>query len=132
MLVENTAGAAGTIGTAKVAASPPDGYSLLVMHFGHAANTALYPNLRYDAITDFEPIGMIAESPMAFVAKKAFPADNFKDFVAHVKAGKEKITQRACRHRVGLAAVRSVVLERDRHDASPPSRTEARGRRSTT
>ena len=62
VLVENTAGAAGTIGTAKVAASPPDGYSLLVMHFGHAANTALYRNLRYDAITDFEPIGMIAES----------------------------------------------------------------------
>ena len=92
VLVENTAGAAGTIGTAKIAASSPDGYSLLVMHFGHAANTALYRNLRYDAITDFEPIGMIAESPMAFVAKKAFPADNFKDFVAHVKAGKEKIT----------------------------------------
>jgi putative tricarboxylic transport membrane protein len=92
VLVENTAGAAGTIGTAKVAASPPDGYSLLVMHFGHAANTALYRNLRYDAVADFEPIGMIAESPMAFVAKKAFPPDNFKDFVAHVKAGKEKIT----------------------------------------
>ena len=72
--MENTAGAGGTIGTAKVAASPPDGYSLLVMHFGHAANTALYRNLRYDAISDFEPIGMIAESPMAFVAKKDFPA----------------------------------------------------------
>jgi tripartite-type tricarboxylate transporter receptor subunit TctC len=41
-LVENVAGAGGTLGTAKVAASPPDGYSLLVMHFGHAANTALY------------------------------------------------------------------------------------------
>jgi tripartite-type tricarboxylate transporter receptor subunit TctC len=40
-LVENTAGAGGTIGSAKIAASPPDGYALLVMHFGHAANTAL-------------------------------------------------------------------------------------------
>ena len=47
-LVENVAGAGGTLGTAKVAASAPDGYSLLVMHFGHAANTALYGNLRYD------------------------------------------------------------------------------------
>src|SRR6516162_911105 len=45
-LVENMAGAGGTIGTAKVAASAPDGYSLLVMHFGHAANTALYRILR--------------------------------------------------------------------------------------
>src|SRR5262245_58655198 len=63
--VENTAGAGGSIGTAKVAASAPDCYSLLVMHFGHAANTALYRNLRYDAVTDFEPVGLIAESPMA-------------------------------------------------------------------
>jgi len=91
-VVENTAGAGGTIGTAKVAAAAPDGYSLLVMHFGHAANTALYPHLRYDAVTDFEPIGIIAESPMAFVAKKDFPADNFKDFIAYVKANKEKVT----------------------------------------
>src|SRR3989475_7074433 len=90
-LVENTAGAGGTIGTAKVAASPPDGHSLLVMHFGHAANTALYRNLRYDPIKDFEPIGMIAESPMAFVARKDFPADNFNDFVAHVKTNREKV-----------------------------------------
>jgi putative tricarboxylic transport membrane protein len=91
-VVENTAGAGGTIGTAKIAASAPDGYSLLVMHFGHAANTALYRNLRYDAINDFEPIGIIAESPMAFVAKKAFPAGNFKEFIAYVKEHKDKVT----------------------------------------
>jgi putative tricarboxylic transport membrane protein len=91
-LVENVAGAGGTIGTAKVAAAAPDGHSLLVMHFGHAANTALYPNLRYDAIKDFEPIGMIAESPMAFVARKDFPAADFKEFVAQVKSGKDKVT----------------------------------------
>jgi tripartite-type tricarboxylate transporter receptor subunit TctC len=84
-VVENTAGAGGTIGTAKVAASAPDGYSLLVMHVGHAANTALYRNLRYDAIADFEPIGMIAESPMAFVAKKDFPASRFNEFIAYVQ-----------------------------------------------
>src|SRR5262249_45379522 len=89
-LVENTAGAGGTIGTAKVAASAPDGHSLLVMHFGHAANTALYPNLRYDPIKDFEPIGMIAESPMAFIARKDFSARNFNDFVAYVKTNREK------------------------------------------
>src|SRR5262249_39487018 len=59
-VVENPAGAGGTVGTGKVAASTADGYSLLVMHFGHAANTALYRNLRYDAIKDFEPIGLIA------------------------------------------------------------------------
>jgi putative tricarboxylic transport membrane protein len=92
-VVENMGGAGGTIGTAKVAAATPDGHSLLVMHFGHAANTALYRNLRYDAVRDFEPIGLVAESPMAFVAKKDFAAADFKDFVASVKAGGEKVTQ---------------------------------------
>jgi len=92
IIVENIGGAGGTIGTAKVAASTPDGHSLLVMHFGHAANTALYPNLRYDAVKDFEPIGIIAESPMSLVAKKDFPANNLKDFIAYVKANKDKLS----------------------------------------
>jgi len=91
-VVENTAGAGGTVGTAKIAAAPPDGHSLLVMHFGHAANTALYRNLRYDAVRDFEPIGLIAESPMALVAKKNFPADNLRDFIAYVKANNTQVT----------------------------------------
>ncbi|MFL6803544.1 MAG: tripartite tricarboxylate transporter substrate-binding protein [Xanthobacteraceae bacterium] len=91
-MVENTAGAGGTVGTAKIAAAPPDGHSLLVMHFGHAANTALYRNLRYDAVRDFEPIGLIAESPMALVAKKNFPADNLRDFIAYVKANNTQVT----------------------------------------
>jgi tripartite-type tricarboxylate transporter receptor subunit TctC len=90
--VENLAGAGGTIGTAKVAASAPDGYSLLVMHFGHAVNMALYHHLNYDAIKDFEPVGMIAESPMAIVARKEFPAANFKEFIAYVKEHKDKVT----------------------------------------
>ncbi|MFL5028224.1 MAG: tripartite tricarboxylate transporter substrate-binding protein [Xanthobacteraceae bacterium] len=91
-MVENTAGAGGTVGTAKIAAAPPDGHSLLVMHFGHAANTALYRNLRYDAVRDFEPIGLIAESPMALVAKKNFPADNLRDFIGYVKANNTQVT----------------------------------------
>src|SRR6516225_5888431 len=91
-IVENLAGAGGTIGTAKVAGEPPDGHYLLVMHFGHAANTALYPNLRYDAIKDFEPVGIVAESPMAFVARSDFPAKDFKEFVAYVKANRDKLT----------------------------------------
>src|SRR3974390_2194647 len=91
-IVENLAGAGGTIGTAKVAAAAPDGHALLVMHFGHAANAALYPNLRYDPVRDFEPIGIIAEAPMAIVARKDFPAKDFKEFVAYVQAHKEKLT----------------------------------------
>jgi tripartite-type tricarboxylate transporter receptor subunit TctC len=48
--------------------------------------------LRYDPVKDFEPIGLVAESPMAFVARKDFPARDFKEFVAHLKANKEKMT----------------------------------------
>ena len=92
VMVENTAGAGGTIGTAKVAAAAPDGHYLLVMHFGHAANTALYRNLRYDAVKDFEPIGIVAESPMSFVARKDFPANSFQEFLAYVKANKDKVS----------------------------------------
>jgi tripartite-type tricarboxylate transporter receptor subunit TctC len=92
-MVENTAGAAGTIGSLKVAQSPPDGYLLLVMHFGHAANTAPYRNLRYDAVADFEPIGMIAESPMMFVGKKTLPVATFPELIAYVKANREKVTK---------------------------------------
>ena len=91
-VVENTVGAGGTIGTAKVAASPPDGYSLLLMHISHAANVAFYPNLRYDPVKDFEPIGLVAESPMAIVARKDFPASNFKEFIAYLSANNEKMT----------------------------------------
>ncbi len=91
-VVENTSGAGGTIGTAKVAASLPDGHSLLLMHVSHAANVAFYPHLRYDPVKDFEPTGLVAESPMAFVARKDFPANNFKEFVAYVKANTEKMT----------------------------------------
>jgi tripartite-type tricarboxylate transporter receptor subunit TctC len=91
-VVENTVGAGGTIGTAKVASSPPDGYSLLLMHISHAANVAFYSNLRYDPVKDFEPIGLVAESPMAIVARKDFPASNFNEFVAYLLANNEKVT----------------------------------------
>jgi len=84
------AGAGGTLGTAK---------SLIRARWPLAAGDALWPcsqyrtlrNLRYDPIKDFEPIGMIAESPMAFHRRKDFPARNFNDFVAYVKTNREKV-----------------------------------------
>jgi putative tricarboxylic transport membrane protein len=91
-IVENTVGAGSTLGAARVAGSPPDGYSILLTHISHVANVAFYPNLRYDPVKDFEPIGLVAESPMALVARKDFPARDFKEFVAHLKADKEKMT----------------------------------------
>ena len=62
-IVENTVGAGSTLGAARVAGSSPDGYSILLTHISHVANVAFYPNLRYDPVKDFEPIGLVAESP---------------------------------------------------------------------
>ena len=92
VIVDNTSGAGGTIGSAKVATSPGDGYNLLLIHISHATNPALYPNLRYDSVKDFEPIGLVVELPSVFVAKKDLPAANFADLIAYVKANQDKVT----------------------------------------
>lgn len=91
VIVENAAGAGGTIGSTKVAGAKPDGYTLLMIHISHATNLALYPKLRYDPIKDFEPIGLVADLPMVFVAKKDYPPNTFKDLIAHIKTNKDKV-----------------------------------------
>ena len=91
VIVENAAGAGGTIGSTKVATAKPDGHTLLMIHVSHATNPALYPKLRYDSIKDFEPIGLVADLPMVIVAKKDYPPNTFKDLIAHVKSNKDKV-----------------------------------------
>ena len=70
IVVDNTAGASGAIGTAKVARSKPDGYTLLMIHVSHATNPFMFKNLSYHPIDDFEPIGLATEGPMLLVARK--------------------------------------------------------------
>ena len=79
VIVENVAGAGGTIGSGKVATAKPDGYMLLMIHVSHATNLALYPKLGYDPIKDFEPVGLVADLPMVFVGKKEFAPNTFQD-----------------------------------------------------
>jgi tripartite-type tricarboxylate transporter receptor subunit TctC len=74
-----------------VATAKPDGYTLLMIHVSHATNPALYPKLRYDAIKDFEPIGLVADLPMVIVAKKDYAPNTFKDLIAHIKTNKDKV-----------------------------------------
>jgi len=91
VIVENVAGAGGTIAANRVAKAPADGYTLLIHHIGHSTAPALYRKLPYDAINDFEPIGLINEVPMTLVAKKDFPPNNLKELIVYVKANKDKI-----------------------------------------
>ena len=92
VIVENSAGAGGTIGTEKVARAKPDGYTLLLMHIGTSTSVSLYRNLRYDPTKDLEPIGLVTEVPMTFVARKDFPPRDMKELVSYVKANQDKVT----------------------------------------
>ncbi len=91
VIVENVAGAGGTIGAARVAQAPPDGYTLFVHHIGHATAPALYRKLTYNPITDFEPIGLINDGAMTVVARKDFPPKNLSELITYVKANKDKV-----------------------------------------
>lgn len=92
ILVENIAGASGTIGTTKVARAKPDGYTLLMIHVSHATNVAMYKSLPYHPETDFEPIGRATSGPMLIVARNDFPAKDFAEFVSLVKANPAKVS----------------------------------------
>jgi len=82
-IIENVGGAGGTIGSARAAAATPDGYTLLAAAMGsHVAAPVLTPNVKYDPVVDFVPIGITAHSPAVVIARKDFPAQDLKEFIA--------------------------------------------------
>ena len=92
VLVDNTTGAAGTVGVGRVARAAPDGYTIGIGHWStHVVNGAVY-KLTYDLLNDFEPIAMFASNPQLLVAKTAVAAKDLKELVAWVKANPDKIT----------------------------------------
>lgn len=92
VVVDNPAGASGTIGTARVARSKPDGYTLLMIHVSHATNLAMFKNLPYNPVEDFEPIGRGTSGPMLVVARNGFPAKDLTEWVTYVKAQAPRIS----------------------------------------
>lgn len=91
--IENIAGAGGTIGTAQVAHAPNDGYTLIAGHMGtHAAALSLYPNLPYHPEHDFEPVSLVAATPIVIVARKDLPPRTLREFIGYVKANTDRIT----------------------------------------
>jgi len=91
VVIENVGGAGGTLGAAKVAKSAPDGYTLLLHHIGMATAPALYRNLAYKTLDDFEYVGMINEVPMTLIGKPSLPANNFAELRTWIAANKGKI-----------------------------------------
>jgi tripartite-type tricarboxylate transporter receptor subunit TctC len=94
IVVENVAGAGGTTGTLRAAQAKPDGYTIEMGHMGtHGAAPAVYPDLKYDPVKDFEPIGLAAGTPILIVAKKDFPAKDLREFIDYVKKNSEKLNE---------------------------------------
>jgi tripartite-type tricarboxylate transporter receptor subunit TctC len=94
IVIENVAGAGGTTGSARGAQARPDGYAIMMGHMGtHGAAPAVYPNLKYDPVKDFEPIGLAAGTPILIVTRKEFPANNVKEFVEYVKKNSDKVNE---------------------------------------
>jgi tripartite-type tricarboxylate transporter receptor subunit TctC len=92
VVVENTAGAGGTIGANRVAKAAPDGYTVFIHHNGMATAVGLYRKLPYDPMADFEYVGLIADVPMTLLGRKTLPPNNLSELVAWLKANREKAT----------------------------------------
>lgn len=101
VLVENTVGAGGTIAAQRVARAAPNGYTIFIHHMGMATAPALYKKLNFDPLKDFDYIGQVVDVPMTLLARKDFPANNFKELQTYVKANKEKVSMA----NAGLGAV---------------------------
>lgn len=84
VVIDNAAGAGGTIGASKVAKAVPDGHTLFLHHIGMATSPALYRKLPYDTMDDFEYLGMVNEVPMTLIARPNIPANNFKELSAWI------------------------------------------------
>jgi tripartite-type tricarboxylate transporter receptor subunit TctC len=92
VIVDNTTGAAGTIGVTRVARAAPDGYTIGIGHWStHVVNPAIYP-LTFDILNDLEPLAMIATNPQLLISRKDFPANDLAGLIAQVKASGDKTT----------------------------------------
>ncbi len=91
VVIENRPGAGGNIGAEAVVRAPPDGYTLLVMISGNAANAALYPNLTFDFVRDIAAVAFLGYTPFAMVINPSLPAKTLPEFIAYAKANPGKI-----------------------------------------
>lgn len=92
IVVENVVGAGGTTGALRVAKARPDGYQLLLGTAGtHAYAPTLYKNLPYNSVSDFAPVGLVAEVPTILVVRKNLPLNSFQEFIAYAKVNQAKM-----------------------------------------
>jgi len=92
VIVENIGGAGGMTGAARVARAAPDGYQFVLGNVGtHAHSQALYAKPLYNAVSDFTPVALVADTPQVLITRANFPADNLQTFVAYAKTNQAKL-----------------------------------------
>ncbi len=91
VVIDNSAGAGSSIGTAKVARATPDGYTLLLNHIGMSTMPGLYRKLPFSIENDFEYLGIVNDVPMTLIGRPSMPAENFKELQVWIAQNKGKI-----------------------------------------
>jgi tripartite-type tricarboxylate transporter receptor subunit TctC len=91
VIVENVAGAGGTLAAGREAKADPDGYTLLVHHIGLASSVGLYRKLTYDPAAAFAPIGRITDVPMTVVGKADFQPGSVSELLEYIRANGEEV-----------------------------------------
>jgi tripartite-type tricarboxylate transporter receptor subunit TctC len=92
VIVENVAGAGGSIGVGRVAHATPDGYTIVLGHVQTHVFNAATMHLDYDVVKDFAPVVLVSDSPIWLIARKTLPADDLRGFIAWLKARDGKAT----------------------------------------
>ena len=108
IIIENVVGAGGTTATTRASKATNDGYTLITGHMGtHAASVPLYPNLAYHPEKSFEPVGLLAGTPILILARKDFAPKDLKEFIAYVKANETMVNAA----HAGVGSVSNVSCE---------------------
>lgn len=111
VIVENVSGGGGMLGAAHVVRTAADGYTFLLGSRADAIDMTLYKHPLYNLKDDLVPVGLVAEQPTVLVARKDFPADGLKNFVAYVK--KNAATMRLGSAGLGSAATLDCAIFND-------------------
>jgi len=116
VIVENRPSAGGIIAPEAVKNAKPDGYTILIHHIGMATTPSLYRQLRFNPLTDFEYIGLINEVPMTIIANEKVPAKDLKEFLAYLRANKDKVSYAnagigAASHLCGMLFMSAIQLD---------------------
>jgi tripartite-type tricarboxylate transporter receptor subunit TctC len=139
IVVENVAGAGGTLGAGKVARAAPDGYTLLLFHIGMATTPNLYRKATYSVPNDFEYLGMINDVPMTLIGKSTLPANNYAELSKWLSDNKGKVNLAnaglgSASHLCGLMFQSSIQIDMTTvpYKGTAPAMTTCSAARSTS